>query len=121
MSTRPRNLDNKIANIMSLQFSSPSPSTSKPPQSIPATELKNRLGAVIQSAIKNKRDVIVSSRGVPQVAIVPFEEWQKLDEIRHQQEQAAERQKALQTWAKLRKQIRARNQDLTEAQAQQLA
>ena len=104
-------MDNSLSTI---------PTTNFPP-TIPATQLKNKLGTVIRSTIKNRSELIVSSRGVPQVVIMPFDEWQKFSALRKEQKEQAERQKAWKTFKQLRRDVQAQNPNLTEKQAQELA
>ncbi len=86
-------------------------------KTVTASEAKNRLGALIRWALSHKQEVIVKSRGEPKVVIMPYPAYQAVVEMREQ----ARREQALDQLKKLRRQVQARNQDLTEAQASQLA
>ena len=87
------------------------------PKTVTASEAKNRLGSLIQWALSNKDEVIVKSYGDPKVVIMPYQEYQAVIEMREQ----ARRKQALAELEKLREQVRARSQDLTEEQATELA
>jgi prevent-host-death family protein len=87
------------------------------PRRVPATEAKTRFGAIADWAVENEDEVIVESRGEPKVAIIPFEEYQRLAHLREE----ARRRAALSRLERLRERVRARNQDLDEEQAESLA
>ena len=87
------------------------------PRTVSASEAKNRLGTLIQWTLSNQDEVIVESYGRPRVVIMPYDEYQNIVELREQ----ARRKQALAQLEKLREQIQARNQDLTEEQAFDLA
>jgi prevent-host-death family protein len=61
--------------------------------------------------------VIVQSRGQPTAVIMSFAEYEKLQAIKEQQRRA----EALERLRQLRDEVGARNRDLTEAQADDLA
>ncbi|MDO8671955.1 MAG: type II toxin-antitoxin system Phd/YefM family antitoxin [Dehalococcoidia bacterium] len=87
------------------------------PKTVSASEAKNRLGAIIGWVLQNQDEVIVESRGEPKVVVMPFSEYEHMKEIREQ----ARRQEAIAKLRKLRDQVRARNQDLSEDAADALA
>jgi len=87
------------------------------PKTVTATEAKTRFGAMVSWALEEKDDVIVESHGVPKVAIVPYEEYAQIQSWREKER----RKRAIAEIEKLRKSVRARNQDLTEEQAIALA
>ena len=86
-------------------------------KTIPATELKNKVGSVINWTIKNQDDLVVESRGVPKVVIMPYSSYQEILKFR----QEARRKAALAQWQQLRKDIQTRNPDLTDEKAEAFA
>jgi prevent-host-death family protein len=86
------------------------------PKTVSASEAKNRLGALIKWSQDNQDEVIIENRGVRTVALVPYEVYEQLVAFREQ----TRRQKALERLEKLKEQVQARNQDLTETQAAEL-
>lgn len=87
------------------------------PRIVSATEAKNAFGSLVDWATKTKEEVIVESRGQPKVAIIAFEEYQRLDELRER----ARREEALARLEGLRKRTIARNVDLSEEDVAELA
>lgn len=88
------------------------------PKVVTAKQAKDRLGAMMEWAVKNRNEVIVETFGEPKAVIVSFDEYQKLSELRED----ARRRLALETLRKLREEVRARNQDITtEEQALEIA
>jgi prevent-host-death family protein len=87
------------------------------PKTVTATEAKNRFGAMMSWALEAKDEVIVESHGVPKVAIVPYEEYEQVAAWRERER----RRKAVAEIEALVERVRARNKDLTEAQAIELA
>ena len=87
------------------------------PKTVSATEAKTQFGSIINWTIERKDDVIVESRGRPRVAIIPFEEYQRLLRLR----EAARRQEALAQLESLREKVRARNEGLSEEEVASVA
>lgn len=87
------------------------------PKTISATEAKAKLSELIKWTVKNQDSVIVKSRGNPQVAIISFSAYEELQKLKDQ----ARRREAFAQFEALAKKIQARNQDLTEAEADRLA
>jgi len=84
---------------------------------IPATELKNKTGAVLDWTDKTNTDLVVESRGKPKAVIISYEGYERVQQLR---EEEARRQK-LNEWEKLSEKIRARNPDMTEAKTHSIA
>ena len=88
------------------------------PKTISALEAKNNLGSVVNWVVQNQDEVIIERRGTPTAVIMPFTEYQKVQELKEQNR----RQEALQRLRELRDQVRARNQGITtEEQAIEIA
>lgn len=86
-------------------------------RTVSATEAKAKLSAIMKWAVKNKDGVIVENRGKPRVVIIPFEEYERLEEIKEQER----REKALARLEEIAAEVRARNPDLNAEEAEQLA
>jgi len=87
------------------------------PRTVSATEAKNRLGAIVEYAVKNPDGVIIESRGKPRAVILSFEEYQKVKKVQEQ----ARRREALEKLRALAEEVRQQNQDLSADQADELA
>ena len=86
-------------------------------RTISATEAKVNFGSVTQQVIDDGEPVIVENHGQPRVAIVPVQQFERLAEL-----EAQERQRiALENLERLQVEVAARNQDLTEEQANAIA
>jgi prevent-host-death family protein len=66
---------------------------------------------------ENQDQVIVESRGKPQVAIIPFSDYQRLEAFKEQKR----REEALARLQQIAEEVQARNRDLTQEEADQLA
>ncbi len=82
---------------------------------ITATEAKLRFGQVMRRAAE--KDVIVVSRGRPTVAILSYEEYRELQNLRER----LRREKALERLERLAVEVRQRNSDLSESEAEELS
>ena len=87
------------------------------PKMISATEAKNRLGSIFSWIHDNQDEVIIESRGEPTAVIMSYTEYEKIKALREQ----ARRQEIWERMEALRREVSARNQDLTEEQAAALA
>ena len=87
------------------------------PRTVSASEAKNKLGSIMEWVLEHSDEVIIESRGQPRVVMMPFEEYEKTKELREQ----ARRKEALAQLESLRERVSARNQDLNEEQAMELA
>ena len=87
------------------------------PKTVSASEAKNRLGAIIGWVVEHKDEVIVESRGEPKVVVMPFQEYEKIKEIKEQ----IRRREALESLRRLRHIVLERNRDLTPEEADALA
>lgn len=87
------------------------------PRTVTASEAKTRFGSIADWAVEANDDVIVESHGQPKVAIIPYEEYQRISRLREE----ARRRDALERLRGLRESVRERNRDLTDAEADALA
>jgi len=83
---------------------------------VSANEAKNRFGALLRR-VDEGDEVIVESHGKPKAALISYEAFQEVQELREQQR----RRDALERLRRLGERAAARNQDLTEEQAIALA
>ncbi len=84
---------------------------------VTATEAKARLGELMRRAVDTGDAVIVESRGKPQVALVPYVEYEELQRLK----QRARREAALAQLRELAREVQAQNQDLSEDEAASIA
>ena len=87
------------------------------PKTISVSEAKNQLSAMLKWAEDNQDEVIVESRGRPQAVILPYTEYEAFQSLREKER----RQKALERLQALVTINQARNQDLTEEEAERLS
>lgn len=76
---------------------------------VSASEAKNRFGALLDE-VSNGEQVIVTHHGKPEVAFIPVADYEELQELRRSRNQA----EALQRLDDLEREIRSRNQDMSE-------
>jgi prevent-host-death family protein len=86
-------------------------------RSVSATEAKAKLGDLMKWAVKTGDDVIIQSRGYPQVVIVPFKEYEEMQQLKERARRAA----AIAELHKIALEMQARNADLTPDEANALA
>ena len=84
---------------------------------VSATEAKVRLGTFLERASRRGEEVIIESRGRPQAVLISVAEYEELRLLR----EAERRRKALERLDALADELAARNNDLSEADADQLA
>ena len=86
-------------------------------KAVSTTEAKNKLTALIAWVRENQDEVIVESHGQPRAVIISFDEYENLKTLKEQQR----RREALEQLERLRERVSARNSDLTEEQAMDIA
>ncbi len=84
---------------------------------VTATEAKARLGELMRRAIDRGDNIIIESRGKPQVALVPYTEYEELQKLK----QRARREAALTQLRELAREVQAQNQDLSKDEAAGIA
>ena len=89
----------------------------KMPKIVTASEAKLNLGALFQWAENNEDAVVIKHRGEPTHVLMTYANFEELEKLKEQ----ARREAILQEWRQLANQVRAENQDLTPAQADQVA
>lgn len=86
-------------------------------KAVSANEAKNRLGSLLRYVSTEDDEVIVESHGKPKAVLMSFAAYQEVKELREQKRRAD----ALNELRALRDEVRARNQALSEQDAQKLA
>ena len=86
-------------------------------RSVSATEAKATLSDLMKWAVRTGGDVIIQSRGYPQVVIVPYKEYEEMRELKER----ARRVAAIAELREIALEIQARNADLTPDEAEALA
>lgn len=87
------------------------------PRNVSTTEAKNQLSAMMRAVAENDDEVVVQDHGRPRAAIISMRAYEGLQEWREQER----RRQILAEMRELRARVRARNQDLTPGQAEELA
>lgn len=86
-------------------------------KSVSTREARDKLSAIIGWVREHRDEVIVESRGEPSAVIMSYARYEEVQALREQKR----RQDALQQLREVRKRVGARNRDLTEEQADELA
>lgn len=84
---------------------------------VSATEAKARLGELMRRAIDRGDNIIIESRGKPQVALIPYVEYEELLKLKER----ARREAALAQLRELVREVQAQNRDLSEEEAASIA
>ena len=87
------------------------------PKAVAANEAKNRLGALLRYVSEQGDEVIVESHGKPRAVIMSIAAYEETKALREQKR----RTEALQRLRDLQGRVGARNQDLTEDDAIEIA
>ena len=87
------------------------------PKTVSASEAKTNFGTVVDWAVQQKDEVIIQSHGEPKAVLISFTEFQKLAKLREQER----RRQALAEMERLRMEVSARNQDLSEEEGDAFA
>lgn len=86
-------------------------------KAVSANEAKNRIGSLLLYVSTKGQEVIIESDGKAKAVLMSFEAYQEVQELREQKRRAD----ALNELRALRDEVRARNQALSEQDAQKLA
>lgn len=86
-------------------------------RTLSTTEAKNQFSAVVNAVADNDETVVVQHHGRPKVAIISMDEFDGLQQWKEEQR----REEALRQLRELRREVRAKNEDLTDDQAMELA
>ena len=87
------------------------------PKIVSATEAKTNFGAMLDWTVTEQDQIIVQSHGQLKAAILNYAQYTRFIEMTEKER----RQQALKDLEALRERVRARNQDLTDEQADYLA
>jgi prevent-host-death family protein len=86
-------------------------------QTVTATDAKARLGELMRRVMDTDDAVIIESRGQPQVVLISNTEFEELQSLKDR----ARRETALTQLRELAREVQARNRDLSEGEAADLA
>ena len=86
-------------------------------KTVSATEAKNRLGAFLGEVSRGENDVIIESHGKPTAVLLSYEAYRQFRELQDRQR----RRDSMEALRQLRAEVRARNLDLTEEEADAIA
>ena len=84
---------------------------------VSASEAKTRFGFLVDWSVQNQSEVVVEKHGEPTAVIMPYGDYQEFLGLK----QEAERKKALETFRQFRKEVQARNPEMTDKAAQEFA
>jgi prevent-host-death family protein len=87
------------------------------PKTVSSTEAKALFGTLLKWTAEQDDEVIVELYGKPMAVLMPYDEYEKIRQLREQER----RRVALESLRALRARVQARNQDLSEAEAYRLA
>ena len=87
------------------------------PKTVSANEAKNRLGSLLGYVSEHGDEVIVETYGKPKAVIMSYAAYEEVQALRGQ----AQRADALERLRRLQERTAARNQDLTEVAAIEIA
>jgi prevent-host-death family protein len=87
------------------------------PKTVSATEAKTNFGAMMAWTVAQKEPIIVQSHGQPKAAIIGYEEYTHYLAMKEKER----RQKIWEEMEALRKEVSARNTDLSEEEIYALA
>lgn len=86
-------------------------------RTVTTTEAKAKLSELLGWVREQREAVIVENRGEPRAVILSFDEFEAFRELKERQR----RREAVERLRRLRDQVRARNQDLTDEGAEEIA
>ena len=86
-------------------------------KTISATEAKNRLGAYLGEIARGEGEIIIENHGKPTAVLVSYEVYREFRDV----QEWLRRRDAMEALRRLRDEVRARNQDLSEAEADAIA
>jgi PHD/YefM family antitoxin component YafN of YafNO toxin-antitoxin module len=84
---------------------------------VSSSEVQNSFGAIAQWTEENREGVVVERRGKPTLAIISYEEYQYLQQLREEKR----RREIFNEIEELRREVALRNTDLTPEEAYRLA
>jgi prevent-host-death family protein len=87
------------------------------PRTTTATEAKTQFGAMIDWAVEHGDEIVIESRGQPKAVLISYTEFEVLQRLR----EAERRRQALAQLEALAERVAARNSDLTQPSAEELA
>lgn len=87
------------------------------PRTVSSSEMQNNFGAMLQWAEENNDEVVIERRGKPAGVIIAYEEYKEVMRLREQER----RRSVFARMEAIRKQVAARNPDLTAEEAYRLA
>ena len=78
-------------------------------RTVSSTEVQNNFGAMVQWAKENHEGVIVERRGKPEAALISYEEYQAMIQLKEQER----KRKAFDALEKLRREVQRQNPGIT--------
>ena len=87
------------------------------PRAVSTAEAKNKLPSLIAWVREHEDAVVVENRGKPSAVLISYREYEAVQGLKERQR----RQEAVERLRRLRDEVRERNQDLTDEQAEEIA
>jgi prevent-host-death family protein len=106
-------MPSKLGTVLAIYLSM----TTQVPKTISSTELQAKFGTSVEWVLSNKAELVVESRGVPTIVIVPYVQYEQTKQLQAE----LRRRQALAKLERLREKVSARFRDLTEEQRAELA
>ncbi|WP_420645039.1 type II toxin-antitoxin system Phd/YefM family antitoxin [Candidatus Leptofilum sp.] len=86
-------------------------------KTVSISEARNQLSAFIKRATQDKDDVVIQNRGRPEAVIIPYTDYEILQEARENER----RKKAIQALQQIAEEVGSRNRSLSEQETEKLA
>ena len=86
-------------------------------KTVSISEARNQLSAFIKRATQDKDDVVIQNRGQPEAVIIPYADYEILQEARENER----RKKAIQALQQIAEEVGNRNSSLSEQESEKLA
>lgn len=86
-------------------------------RTVSATEAKNRLGAYLGEVQRGEGEVVIESHGRPTAVLISYDAYREFRAVQDKQR----RREAMEALWRLRDEVRARNEDLSEEEADAIA
>ena len=86
-------------------------------KNISISEAREQFSAVVKLAKQGKQDVVIENRGRPEAVIIPYSDYEVLQQARENER----RKKAIQALQRIADEVGSRNKDMSEEEANGLA
>jgi prevent-host-death family protein len=84
---------------------------------VSSSQAQNQFGELVSWIVSNRGEVVIKRHGEPEIAMMPFDEYEETRALREQKR----REEALDKLRALQKRVSARFQDLSQAEIEKIA